>query len=301
MTTSTQLTPQGASSLFIIKPEEIQGPKVNEAIGETNVYSSQVYISSQTRFIIEQRKELTFRNAIYDGIKEKHAIARNHFFLHGALIKGEDFCAKAYTRYLGHLYLLHTAIEKEQKKLLGQNPHFAFIKKDLFRSDALIHDIAKWSEFPSDLKVKFFDISENRELFIKNIFDMTEAEPATRQFAQKLAEAQQHNLYAVIGCMYALYGTIMSGGQSVKNQLINQYATRTEDSNDPVQFFTINGITDVDMYKLEWDRELNLLPVNARCSEEGKQQMLKTIIEYANFTFETIFQFIDQMNLKQTC
>jgi len=155
-------------------------------------------------------------SVLQEGFTDAHNVAIQNIFLKGLSEGGMIFCSKAYTTYLCNLYVMHESIEKAQ-------PSFVF--PELFRSEKLLNDIKMWSMF-NELAPTFADLEISEE-FRQKVASL--AEPPAHELAAHIHALNEENPLYVIGPSFALYGTILSGGQSVKKGVKQGFMERIED------------------------------------------------------------------------
>lgn len=124
-----------------------------------------------------------------------HALARKNMFLHGLATNG--VCQTQFMKYLANLLPIHTALEEAQQSF-QQEYLKVFVHPELFRSAAIKKDLEIW-EFVADKKFVPWQPGEKTLLLAQHIHDTAKSDPEK-----------------TIGIMYALYGTVMSGGQTNK-------------------------------------------------------------------------------------
>ncbi|CRX38547.1 Heme oxygenase [Estrella lausannensis] len=151
-------------------------------------------------------------NRLHAGIRDVHERARTNPFLLN-LIQGQMTCSKAYVVYLCNLYCLHAALEQAQQTIEDKWGEGFFVYRELFRSKKILADIKVWSVFNETAHL-FADKNPESPEFVRNIEPYIQE--STLKLARSLKEDALSDLPRTFGCMYALYGTIMSGGQFVK-------------------------------------------------------------------------------------
>lgn len=247
---------------------------------------------------------------LHTSMDEVHKLARKNDFLN-SLIKGTMGCSKAYVVYLCNLFWLHKALEEAQERILkeGECP---FVFRFLYRSEKLLADIKLWSIFNPTAKL-FADLDSASEVFLNNIKHFVQ--PAVFAFVEALASVE-HPLIAM-GAMYALYGTIMSGGQLVKEGVKTAFCARFDETleegameetalckeviADPakkeefaersVSFFSFPPDVDVRAFKLHWHAALDALPLTLPVDQITKQCLASIVV---------ILEAIDSLHIALT-
>jgi heme oxygenase len=283
--------------------------------------------ANENRKQIEEGRTRGLWSALHHGTYETHKRARENEFLN-SLIKGNlAFCSKAYVLYLCNLYTLHVGIEKAQAKIVDKYGKDFFVFPILFRSEKLRHDIKIWSIF-NTLSPKFADLPTDCEEFIKNIHEMTEE--ITRIYVRRIETivAQESELFRVIGILYALYGTILSGGQFVKagrdgesgvksgflfriddndaevpshyfeeiqKKIKENPACKNELAEQSVSFFSFPTDFSIPAFKILWHKNLDGIREKLSQDENTRETYEKMIIEEANTAIDTVLGFISSL------
>lgn len=161
---------------------------------------------------------------VHAGIKDIHERARANLFLLN-LIQGKMTCSKAYVVYLCNLYWLHAALEEAQQAIQKKFGPGFFVYPELFRSHKILADIKLWSVFNETAHL-FADKNPQNLEFVRNMEPYLQE--STLKLAFSLREGAANDLAKAFGTMYALYGTIMSGGQFVKKGVKASFLERLQ-------------------------------------------------------------------------
>lgn len=195
-------------------------PKISNENGapieEKSDYGSALYLAQQTevpRKLLEERYPQSLSTELHKGISEEHTKARKNEFLNSLIQGGMTFCSKAYVVYLCNLFVIHEAIEKAQQKIIEKQGQDYFVFPVLFRSERLLNDIKIWSIF-NTLAPKFAPKDILPVEFVNNVRELTEKR--THEFVSHIEKMAEEDPLLTVGSLYALYGTVMSGGQFVK-------------------------------------------------------------------------------------
>lgn len=151
-------------------------------------------------------------------MQKVHLEAMKNEFLKD-LQSGNMGCSKAYVVYLCNLHHLHAALERVQDRVDA-----TFVFPELFRSAKLLNDIKIWSHF-NDTDLQFSERETDSPEFLGNVNQYVQ--PCVRDFAIGLDK--QNDSMAIVGTMFALYGTIMAGGQQVKEGVKKAFVKRLEE------------------------------------------------------------------------
>jgi len=168
------------------------------------------------------------RDQLHASMHAIHAEAQSNVFLQN-LISGKMSCSKAYVVYLCNLFWLHQALERAQEKIVEKVGSSSFVFPFLYRSEKLLRDIHLWS-FPNPTSIYFADKEEKSGEFIENIKRFVQ--PSVFEFIGRLEVSTAEDPLIAVGAMYAFYGTVMSGGQFVKEGVKKAFLTRLEEARE---------------------------------------------------------------------
>lgn len=172
---------------------------------------------------------------LHVAMQEIHMEAKVNPFLNN-LISGNMNCSKAYVVYLCNLYYLHHAIERAQNQMLLQGKGTAFVLPTLYRSKLLLEDIKLWS-FLNPTASFFADVEIDSERFLRNVKYFVQ--PCVVSYVERLDALVAQNPMLAIGAIFALYGTIMSGGQyvrkGVRQAFLDRLDVKLEDDDEDVE------------------------------------------------------------------
>jgi hypothetical protein len=258
-------------------------------------------------------------NLLHASSREVHKLATQDPFLKN-LISGEMACSKAYVIYLCNLYSLHQPLEQAQNKIIGRYGTCSFVLPKLYRSQLLLDDIQLWSFFNAT-GPKFADQKKDSAEFAENIQFYTQA--CVRQFVDDLNILIKEDPIYAIGAMYALYGTIMSGGQSVKKGVKPAFETRLKDHietyqkgeefDEPethlrktileeviqnpahIETYVEKSVSFFDLdptFKATWHQALDRVPEELKLEGERKKQFETKVIALTKKSIEIIPQTI---------
>jgi heme oxygenase len=292
---------------------------------EPSVYSS-LSLAQQPESI---RAPQSLSKVLHQGISQLHETARRNAFLNGLILGEMTFCSKAYTLYLCNLFVIHESIEKAQKKIIEEYGEWLFVFPVLFRSERLLNDIKTWSIF-NTLSSQFADKDIHSAEFNKNLLALVETKSV--EFAQHMEKmtASKKDLLLAIGSIYALYGTILSGGQFVRKGVKSGFICRMEEADDEeekvplkaqikkeiaedknaMEFFAEKSVSffhfenkdfSILAFKQVWHKNLDDLVGKLGLEGKEREQFEKGVVSGANEAIFTVLNFIEtmQLNLKK--
>lgn len=275
-----------------------------------------------TRRILEDKYPKDLSTLLFNGMAEIHKKAKKNQFLND-LIKNQ-FCAKAYVIYLCNLFVLHEAIEKAQNEIVSKYGKECFIFPILFRSKRLLNDIKMWSMFTT-LAPKFADEDNSTEEFANNVRSLVEK--CTLESVKHIEATCQEDPAYVIGTIYALYGTLMAGGQVVKKGVFEgfvfrivsddieedeekvllkeYYQDRIKENKEclgtyaehSVSFFSVSEEVNFSMSQFKQERRQSLNNVLKLLKLEEIQRKIfeKRLVSEVEFAVKSVLNFIDSM------
>lgn len=178
---------------------------------------------------MESRVGGSLLQQLHTGMAPIHFEAMNNLFLRNLIARNEETefmtCSKEYVVYLCNLFCLHQALEKAQARLLKEEKG-QFVFPALYRSGRILRDIKLWSIHNPTAGV--FSDAEIDDDFIAKV--KYYCLPSVATFIAKL-EAMENPLLA-IGEIFALYGTVLSGGQEVMKGVKKAFVERLNQALD---------------------------------------------------------------------
>lgn len=259
-------------------------------------------------------------STLYDGTSQTHKLAKQNQFLNQVIKGNTAFAPKAYFTYLCNLYVIHKAIERAQENIETTYGSGYFVFPDLYRSERLLNDIKLWSIFTS-YAPKFSHLDIHSDEFVANVKSIVE--PSTYTFVSHIEQTSKSNPLFIIGTLYTLYGTILSGGQIVKEGVEKSFvyciendvkegehvplavSIREEIKLDPsalqryagrsVSCFKFPDFIRFPEFKQTWHANLDELPQKLQLTTEARDEFANNLIGEANFAMKSVLEFIEDM------
>lgn len=167
---------------------------------------------------------------LYKGTQKLHVTARKISFLIELVNPKQAMtCSMAYVVYLCNLYAIHKSLEEAQAKIIEKHGEGYCVFPALYRSDKILNDIQIWSIF--NLPEIFADLDSSSNEFAHRV--LAQIDPNTKAYLEQLKESVNENPLYAIGALYTFYGTILSGGQFVKEGVMRAYLLRIIGKTEP--------------------------------------------------------------------
>lgn len=131
-------------------------------------------------------------------------------------------CSMAYVIYLCNLFAIHKSLEEAQVKIIEKYGDGHCVFPILYRSDKLLKDIQIWSIF--NLPEIFADLNASSNEFSNRV--LAQIDSHTKAYLAQLNKSVEENPLYAIGALYTFYGTILSGGQFVKDGVLRAFLLR---------------------------------------------------------------------------
>lgn len=183
-----------------------------------------------------------FFDALDQARRSQHLEARQSPFLKQLInADKQGFCTKEYLNYLHNLFALHCIIEKAQQIISEKYGSNSFNFPLLWRSKEIEKDIETW-----------------KGIYDPGALDLHEA---TKEYVAHLKDLiSKEQPLPIMGAIYALYGSILSSGQTNRDSIGAFYLRRREQSPAPtyaddnaVRIFTLpEEVSDVQDFKERW-------------------------------------------------
>lgn len=263
------------------------------------------------------KKLISLYKTLRKGIAPTHEIARKNTFLNQLIEGGNAFCSKAYVHYLCNLYVIHEAIESAQNQLTELKGNNFFVFPLLFRSEKLLNDIKVWSIFNTTAPL-FASLDIQSSEFIMNIQSLSR--PSTKKFVEHIETIRRENIVLIIGTLFSIYGTLMSGGQFVKKGIEEGFRVRMDEADDildkeeislrkeflqnieaerdPVSYAAtlFSFDEDIEAFKERWHKNLDEVGQNLEFgSIQERENFESKVIEEANFAVNTVLSSIEEI------
>ncbi len=174
-------------------------------------------------FIPHVEEKVSFSKLLQEGITEIHQLAVKNAFLQTIREGGGVFCSKGWVLYLCNLFVIHRSLEKAQENLKKTRGDHFFVFPALFKSKRILNDIKVWSIF-NELDTFFAEKDCESLEFIKTVEALSEE--SAHAFAEYIEKMPYENPFFLLGILFALYGTTLSGGQQFKSGLKSGFKFR---------------------------------------------------------------------------
>lgn len=214
----------------------------------------------------------TFREKLFESTKKIHNEAQKNPFLES--LKTMDFDPGTYRQYLIDLYFVHRALEKGEKKLLGTS-FSSFVFPELWRSNCLTKDIDAWGFQSEGLR----------------------ASKSARAYGLKIMQITADEPEYLIPHMYAIYGGILFGGQSVKYKIqkaYEDYAYFMKSSPKMGNWYYTFPESVINLKK-KWRNEINNIPAKLNLTPEQLTRYENRCKEEAISAFEALLSIINSL------
>ncbi|MFI8187794.1 heme oxygenase (biliverdin-producing) [Streptomyces sp. NPDC085946] len=188
----------------------------------------------------------SFSTLIRTASHEQHAEAENSTFMSDLL--GGRLGVEAYARYTEQLWFVYEALEQGGERLASDPVAGPFVRPELFRLAALERDLAhlRGPDWRSGLT----------------------ALPATRAYADRIAECVRDWPAGYIAHHYTRYLGDLSGGQIIRDRAERTWGFAKK--GDGVRFYVFEGIANPAAFKREYRETLDAV----RADELEKQRIV---------------------------
>ena len=215
------------SAIFTAQPALVTEKRESDYGQAENMYKSGLpgrkqELEQQAASMQKRIEEHHLHSLLRENMKEIHKEAKQNTFLND-LINGNMVCSKAYVVYLCNLFWLHSALEVAQRQILTRYGEGFFVFPLLYRSERLLADIKLWS-FVNSTAPKFADQDLHSTEFLENVKHFVQ--PCTFECVAEMEALTREDPILIIGFLFALYGTILSGGQFVKDGVKKAFLDR---------------------------------------------------------------------------
>ncbi len=249
--------------------------------GYTDNLSGKLLEIEQIRRVLQPTEDKLLWEVLDAGRLKSHIKVRQNPFLQKLTTGG--FCHTAFMKYLVNLLQVHAALEEAQQKLLEVEHLKHFVHVELFRSEAIKRDLQIW---------EFVAAKESVPWSPSKI---------TLEYVDYIKKTALEDPEKIIGIMYTMYGTIMSGGQTNKkivNVALEGIRTYMDDipMGSGVTLYEIvkekaYSAEEIEAFKMKWHESLCRIQVTRPTGTSIKDFHAKLIDEVTK-TFETILEII---------
>ncbi|WP_179816394.1 biliverdin-producing heme oxygenase [Allostreptomyces psammosilenae] len=188
-----------------------------------------------------------FSALIRTASQEVHTEAERSSFMHALM--GGRLGIEAYTALTGQLWFVYQAMEAVTPRLVTDPVAGPFIRPELFRSQALERDLA--------------------HLEGEGWRERLHALPATRRYAERIAEVAENWPGGYLAHHYTRYLGDLSGGQVIRGLAERNWGLAPK--GDGVRFYVFPDIHNPAAFKREYRALLDAVPVD----EVGRRRIVE--------------------------